>query len=219
MEFCTIRAHRLGGIATGESYDHAVDPTSDLPGAPRRRAPMNVGGGTWGMFAVWLGLGAMYATSVPGWHFLWLMLVGVGWLLFGVGWLIVLGVLLVRRGRLAALRRNWPFWAVPPLVVVLVGSLIYVGAPVRIRFELSRSSLDHLAKTVAEGTPPGKRRWVGLYPVEYLEGSRKAFGFMIEDTGFFGSYGLAWSPDGEPDIDAPGHYSHFDGPWYIWIDD
>lgn len=180
---------------------------------------MNVSGRAWGTVAVLLGLGTIYATSVPGWHFTWLMLVGVGWLSFGVGWLIVLGVVLVRRGRLVALRRNWPFWAVPPLILALAGSLVYVGAPVRMRFELSRSSLDHFAKTVSEGTPPGTRNWIGLYPVEYLEGSRRAFGFMIEDTGFFGRYGLAWSPKGEPDIDAPGYYRHFDGPWYIWIDD
>ncbi|MFB9206178.1 hypothetical protein ACFFV7_33640 [Nonomuraea spiralis] len=196
-----------------------MDTTSDLPDASRQRAPTNVGGGDWATFAVLLGLGTIYATSVPGWHFMWLMLVGVGWLLFGVTWLIVLGVALVRRARLVALRRNWMFWAVPPLVVALVGSLVYVGAPFRMRFELSRSSLDHFAKTVSEGTPPGKRNWIGLYPVEYLEGSRRAFGFMIEDTGFFGSYGFAWSPNGEPDIDAPGYYRHFDGQWYLWIDD
>ncbi|MFI6541322.1 hypothetical protein ACIBHY_53340 [Nonomuraea sp. NPDC050547] len=180
---------------------------------------MNISGRTWGMFAVLLGLGMIYATSVPGGHFAWLMLGSIGWLSFGVGWLIVLGVVLARRGRLVTLRRNWPFWAVPPLVVGLVGSLIYVGAPVRMRFELSRSGLDHLAKTVSEGTPLGKRHWIGLYPVEYLEGSRDAFGFMIEDTGFFGSYGFAWSSSGAPDIDATGYYRHFDGPWYIWIDD
>ncbi|WP_125643073.1 hypothetical protein [Nonomuraea sp. WAC 01424] len=196
-----------------------MDTTSDLPDASRQRAPTNVGGRDWATFAVLLGLGTIYATSVPGWHFMWLMLVGVGWLLFGVTWLIVLGVALLRRARLVALRRNWTFWAVPPLVVALVGSLVYVGAPVRMRFELSRSSLDHFAKTVSEGTPPGKRNWIGLYPVEYLEGSRRAFGFMIEDTGFFGSYGFAWSPNGEPDIDAPGYYRHFDGQWYLWIDD
>lgn len=63
---------------------------------------MNVSGRAWGTVAVLLGLGMIYATSVPGWHFTWLMLVGVGWLLFGVGWLIVLGVVLVRRGRLGA---------------------------------------------------------------------------------------------------------------------
>lgn len=193
-----------------------MDTTTD---ASRQRAPMNVEGKEWGTVAVLLGLGTIYATSVPGWGFTWLMLVGVGWLLFGGSWLIVLGVVLVRRGRLLTLRRNWTFWAVPPLVVVMVGSLVYVGAPVRMRFELSRSSLDHFAKTFTEGTPPGKRNWIGLYPVEYVERSRRAFGFMIEDTGFFGSYGFAWSANGEPDIDAPGYYLHFDGPWYIWVDD
>ncbi|MEU8251952.1 hypothetical protein [Nonomuraea sp. NPDC048916] len=193
--------------------------TSDLPDVRRQRAPINVSGKAWGTAAVLLGLGTIYATSAPGGHFTWLMLFGVGWLLYGLVWSVVLGAVIVRRGRLAALRRNWPAWAVPPLVVVLVGSLVYVGAPVRMRFELSRSSLDHFAKSVSEGAPPGKRNWIGLYPVEYLEGSRRAFGFMIEDTGFFGSYGLAWSSNGEPDIDAPGFYRHFDGPWYIWIDD
>ncbi|MGW0199364.1 hypothetical protein [Nonomuraea sp. NPDC003201] len=39
---------------------------------------------------------------------------------------------------------------------------------------------------------------------------------MIEGTGILTSYGLAWSPNGEPDIDGPGYYRHFDGPWYIW---
>ncbi|MFI6297813.1 hypothetical protein ACIBEJ_39905 [Nonomuraea sp. NPDC050790] len=177
------------------------------------RAPMDVSSRAWGAGAVVLGLGVVYATSVPGWHFGWLMLVGFGWMWFALGWLIVLGLLLVRPGRLVALRRHWAFWAVPPLVVGLV------GAPVRVRFELSRGSLDHFAASMSEGTPLGKRRWVGLYPVAYVDGSRRSFGFMIEDTGMFGDYGFAWSPKGEPDIDGPGHYRHYDGPWYLWIDD
>ncbi|MFC4117472.1 hypothetical protein [Nonomuraea zeae] len=196
-----------------------MDLTDDLPDASRRLAPTNVNGRAWGTVAVLLGLGTIYATSVPGWHFMWLMLVAIGWLLFGGGWLIVLGASLVRRGRRGALRRNWRFWAVPPLVVALVGSLVYVGAPVRMRFELSRGSLDLFAKKVSEGTSQGKRNRIGLYPVKYLEGSRRAFGFMIEDAGLFGSYGFAWSPNGEPDIDSPGSYRHLDGPWYIWIDE
>ncbi|MFG1680616.1 hypothetical protein ACGFNP_10620 [Nonomuraea sp. NPDC049269] len=193
-----------------------MDTTSDLPDARRRRAPMDVSDRAWGTVAVLLGLVMLYATSAPGGHFTWLMLAGVCWLLFGLGWLVVLGGVLVRRGRLVTLRRHWPFWAVPPLIVALVGSLVYVGAPVRMRFELSRPALDNFAKTVSEGTPPGKRNWIGLYPVEYLDGSRNAFGFMIDDTGFLTSYGFAWSPNSEPDIDGPGYYRHFDGPWYIW---
>lgn len=199
-----------------ESYDHAVDTTSDLPDAHRRRAPMDVSGRVWGTVAILLGLGTIYATSAPGGHFTWLMLVGVGWLLFGGCWLIVLGVVLAGRGKLVTLRRNWPFCAVPPLIVVLVGSLVYVGAPVKMRFELSRASLDHFAKAVSQGTPPAKQNWIGLYPVEYLAGSRSEFRLMIEDTGFLTFHGLAWSPNGEPDIDGPGSYRHVDGPWYIW---
>jgi hypothetical protein len=55
------------------------------------------------------------------------------------------------------------------LVVALVGSLVHVGAPVRVRFELSRSSLDAFTKTVSDG--------------------------------------FAWSPNGQPDIDAPGSWA------------
>ncbi|MFG1941614.1 hypothetical protein [Nonomuraea sp. NPDC048826] len=193
-----------------------MDTTSDLPSANRQRAPLDLSGRAWVTVAILLGLGTIYATSAPGGHFTWLMLVGVGGLLFGSCWLIVLGVVLAGSGKLVTLRRNWAFCAVPPLIVALVGSLVYVGAPVRMRFELSRASLDHFAKTVSEGAPPGKRQWIGLYPVDYLDGSRSAFRLMINDTGFLTSYGLAWSPNGEPDIDGPGSYRHFDGPWYIW---
>lgn len=215
--FCTERTHEFGGIATSDSYDHAVGATNDLPDVHHSRAPIDVKGRAWVTAAMLLGFGMMYATSAPGWHYAWFMLVGPGWLLFGVVWLIVLDVLLVMPGRLVALRRNWPFWAVPPLIVVLVASLVYVGAPVKMRFELSRSCLDRFAKTMSEGTPPGKRSWICLYPVEYLEGSPSAFGFMIDDTGFLTGYGLAWVPNGDPyDIDGPGTYDHIDGPWYVW---
>ncbi|MFI7467835.1 hypothetical protein [Nonomuraea sp. NPDC049646] len=166
-----------------------------------------------------LGLGTLYATSVPGWHFPWLMAAGAGWVLFGVAWLVMLGGVLIRRERVVTLRRHWPFWGVPLLVVALTGALVYIDAPMRVRFELSRGGLEHIAQTVSEGTPPGKRRWIGLYPVKYLEGSRGAFGFMIKDAGFFGSYGFAWSADGEPDVDGSGSYRHFDGRWYVWSDD
>ncbi|MER6509173.1 hypothetical protein ABT158_20275 [Nonomuraea sp. NPDC001636] len=147
------------------------------------------------------------------------MAIGVGWVLFGVPWLVMLGGALFRRGGAVELRRQWRFWVVPPLVAALAEALVYVGAPVRVRFELSRGSLEHLAQTVSAGTPPEEQRWIGLYPVKYLEGSRGAFGFMIKDAGFFGSYGFAWSSNGEPDIDAPGSYRHFDGRWYVWSDD
>ncbi|UBU14233.1 hypothetical protein [Nonomuraea gerenzanensis] len=130
---------------------------------------MSVGGGAWVTVAALFAVGTLYAASVPGWHFTWLVAIFIGWSLYGLGWLVELGAGLVRRERRDALRREWSFWAVPPLVVVLVGALVHVGAPVRTRFELSRGSLDHFARAVSEGRASGERQWIGHYPVEYWE--------------------------------------------------
>lgn len=82
------------------------------------------------------------------------------WLLLGLVWLGMAVAWLVRPGRLRDL-------LAAPAVVLLVVVLIAVSAPVRARFELSRTSFDELAASAPSGVGPtedfGVHRRVGLF--------------------------------------------------------
>lgn len=162
-----------------------------------------------------LGLVTVYATSAPGLHWPWLVLAGFGWVVLGIGWASVLCWAVVRR---TMPRRGWAFCLVPPLIAALVCVLVYAGAPLWMRFELSRGDLDRFAAEVSRGGPLEEPGWIGLYPVEDVTGSHEAFAFTIVDTGFLERGGFAWSPHGAPDFGGTGFFTHFHGPWYIWTE-
>ncbi|GAB2498390.1 hypothetical protein GCM10027187_75260 [Streptosporangium sandarakinum] len=149
---------------------------------------------------------------------MWLALIANVWAFIGLIWLLTLGRMLFMRDPLARLRREWPVWSLSPLIVLLVSGLIYVGVPLEARFALSRPALDGRTRAIAHGMPlPADDEWIGLFPVERAERIPGGVRFAIDGTGFFGTTGFAWSPEGEPPEPAGEDlYEHWHGPWYLW---
>ncbi|WP_144069999.1 hypothetical protein [Nonomuraea indica] len=155
-----------------------------------------------------------YATSIPGSNVSLLGASAVFWAIVGLAWLCTLARMLFRPGRLALLRRAWQVWALPPLIVVLTGGLLYLDAPMLARFTLSRPALDAAARTVSQGGPlPRDDEWIGLFPVEGAERIPGGLFFAVEGAGLIGSTGFAYSPDGEPpQVGGEEAYAHLHGP-------
>lgn len=42
--------------------------------------------------------------------------------------------------------------------------------------------------------------------------------FLVSGTGFIDPGGFAFSPDGPPAVVGEDYYTHFYGPWYIWVE-
>lgn len=108
-----------------DNYDHHVENVPD-PWRPNRLAAL-------APTAV-AALGVVYATSVPGWYFTWVALLALAWVFIGLIWLGTLARILSRTAPLARLRREWPVWSPPPVLALLVGGLVYMGAPMEARF-------------------------------------------------------------------------------------
>ncbi|MEO3892594.1 hypothetical protein [Nonomuraea sp. B5E05] len=163
-------------------------------------------------------LATVWATSVPGGYLMWLALITNVWVFIGLMWLLTLGRMLFGREPSARLRREWPVWSLPPLIVLLVCGLVYVGAPLKARFALSRPALDGRSQAFSHGAPlPADDEWIGLFPVERAERIRGGVRFAIDGTGFFSTDGFAWSPEGEPpEPEGEDLYEHWQGPWYLW---
>jgi hypothetical protein len=94
--------------------------------------------------------------------FSWVGLMGV-WLIRGV-----LRVLMGFRHRSRAGSAQWLHWSIEPLLFVSAAALIYSGALLHVRFDISRPAMDRLAQqamATSDDSPlPGGR--AGLYEVE-----------------------------------------------------
>ncbi|MFC5822560.1 hypothetical protein [Nonomuraea insulae] len=163
----------------------------------------------------------VYATSVPGWYLPWVAWLVFAWTFLGLIWLGTLARILFRASPLAKLRLEWPVWLLPPLIVLLAGGLVYMGAPLEARLALSRPAFDAFARTVSQGAPlPGDDEWIGLFPIEGATRFPGGALFTVDGAGFIGSTGFAWSPGGEPpQVGGEESYDHLRGPWYTWSKD
>ena len=166
----------------------------------------------------WIGLfGALvcatfYAVSVPGWYFEWTLAVVSAWILVGVGWLVSVAARVLRRRRLE------PADAVVPALVVVVGALVLLDAPLHSRYRLSRSAMDAAAKRVI--AHPRQARTIhriGFWPTGRVEKIPGGMRFTVSGAGFVDAAGFAYSPKGEPaNVGGEDSYTHLDGPWYLW---
>ncbi|TDC04515.1 hypothetical protein E1267_22545 [Nonomuraea longispora] len=162
-------------------------------------------------------LATVWATSVPGADPMWLALTVNVWVFIALIWVLTLARMLFRDESSTRLRREWPVWSLPPLIVLLVCGLVYVGAPLKARFALSRPALDGRSQAFSHGAPLPADEWIGLFPVERAVRIPGGVRFAIDGTGFFGTAGFAWSPEGEPpDPEGEDLYEHWQGPWYLW---
>jgi hypothetical protein len=144
-------------------------------------------------------------------------------------WCGIAGVWLIRllialrdtRGRMPA--KHWIRWLAIPLAMGLVFTVTRTDTLVQARFDLSRGALDSMALDI-EGGGSLERGWVGLYNVGTAERTANGFWFVIDDSGL-GRWGLAYSPDGEPQVTEENFgnglwtgawFEHLDGPWWIF---
>ncbi|MFI6927488.1 hypothetical protein ACIBIZ_46680 [Nonomuraea spiralis] len=166
-----------------------------------------------------VGLIVLHHTSMPGGGPVMLLLAGLA-LAVGVGvvWIARFVVALLRSDGRPGLRRHWFRWVAAPLMGVIVGALVFTGAPFGVRFALSEAELEEFARTVAAERGPARYddRWVGLYPLTAIGRMEGGARFLVSDTGLLDQYGFAWSPGGRPPEESHTAYTHLEGPWYIW---
>ena len=139
--------------------------------------------------------------ALAGWA---LMFLGALWLLFAlIGWF---------KYRAA----RWT--AVAPALVVVTAVLVVLSVPSKTAFAVSESSLT-AAATDCESTPDDS--WIGVYKVRRTQSTDSGCLFFLEG-GLFDSIGLAYMPDGPPNLGEPTRdgdigYEEFDGDWYQFI--
>lgn len=160
-----------------------------------------------------------YSASLPNyasWH---LFLLG-GWLLAGLVWLLWLLMSVIA----SATRTVRALWRWGVIAALVTGTFIVAdsGAPLRLRFELSRPAFERLAADLSIRGGPEKLadRSVGLYQAQDIERDDGGFRFIVPDTGccIFGLFGgFVWTEAGEPVHIGDDHYEHLDGPWFVWL--
>lgn len=144
-------------------------------------------------------------------------------------WFGIAGAWLIRflialrntRGQMPA--AHWMRWLAIPIAMGLVFAVTRTDTLIQARFDLSRGALDSMAADIERGGPLD-RGWVGLYNVGTTERTANGFWFVIDDSGL-GRWGLAYSPDGEPQetdenfgdgLWTGAWYEHLDGPWWTF---
>jgi hypothetical protein len=138
------------------------------------------------------------------------------WGLIGLAWLLVTLMVFTPPQDLR-LRRLAPWLAVPALAICTF-VVSTTELPLRVRLELSRGTLEEVARDVAAGRrePPEDGR-LGLYTVYMAHRTQgNGFAFLIEDTGFIDPCGFAYSEGGEPVPEGADVVWHVTGPWYGW---
>jgi hypothetical protein len=142
----------------------------------------------------------------------------VVWAAVAAWWLFSFGRVLFRRiTRKRGATRLW-LLACGALVLAL-GATIASGASLRLRFELSESALERVAKNSSNAPwrdGPGR---TGLYDVRAVtSGSGRSIVLITNSCGPVSDCGFAYSPSGAPpDVCADSDYqvySHIAGPWY-----
>lgn len=171
-------------------------------------------------------LALLYAYSFPGMaFFVWIL---AAWVLLGasVVWAVrLLGFFVWRRRRgptVATGRARW--FAIAPLGAVVVGLLLWVDAPLRARWQISRGAFDRAARQVQAGELSGATydsRRLGLYTVTNVEQVKRGILFYEETGSFLDDAGFAYLPGGpSPELENGG----FENPqfvalgngWYAW---
>lgn len=162
-------------------------------------------------------LALLWSQSVPGDDLLWLLLGFLGCVVMGIIWLTRLTLCLEGGGR----PRSWLL--VAPAMGVAVIALGITDAPLRLRFELSRSDLNAaVAALPQDARTGGDVGEVGSYEITYWWRARD--GVILNEahgSGITNDAGFAYLPDGptpglaNPIFESPQFTALGDG-WYAW---
>jgi hypothetical protein len=110
--------------------------------------------------------------------------------------------------------RRWISW---PIAILLCVVLIESGAPLRVRFWISRPAMDRLAQEIMQ-LPLGGSKWpnrnVGLYRTYRIDRFEGGMRFLVTYKPS-GCGGFAYFSDRSPPSGTT-EFEHFSGPWYLW---
>jgi len=121
-------------------------------------------------------------------------------------------------------RCPWRRWLFAPIIGVITVTLIWLGAPMYLRFSISRRALTQLAQAELATGPRSLAPWgtgtvkrAGAFEVMAVQVTPTGeVDFVVPDT-FMGRScsGFAFSPVGMP-TDPGGSFEPLGGPWYAW---
>lgn len=150
---------------------------------------------------------AAYGMSLPGWNIL-------AWATLFFGGVPIASTLLVRLlaavmylgvggGFARSMVNRRRLWYVSGLIALGV-ILVFTQATMYVRFWISRPYLEAYAANVRDGAinPQLDPGWIGLYNIRTVIDTPDGVYFDVKGTGFLGSFGYLYVPDGNntPDV-------------------
>ena len=139
----------------------------------------------------------------------------LAWFATGGFWLVRLVTALVAGGP-APLRPAWRRWIIPPIVVVITAGLLMTSAPLLVRFNLSQSEMDQLARARQSEVEILDVGRVGLFPVRSVESFDGGVRFLVNEC-MVDMCGFAYSSEGRPpNLGGEDSYYHLEGGWFLW---
>lgn len=163
-----------------------------------------------------LGAYTLWGFSVPGGPSMGTFaLLALGWFATGGYWLVRL-VTSLGAGGSTPFRQAWRRWIVPPIVVLITAGLLLTSAPLLVRFNLSQSEMDQLARASQSGVEMLDVRRVGLFPVRNVESFDGGVRFLVNEC-MVDMCGFAYSSEGRPpNLGGEDSYYHLEGGWFLW---
>jgi hypothetical protein len=164
---------------------------------------------------------SLYGVSVPGFYMP-VTLVGMA------AWLAIAGCYFVRlvvrtvlvlcvKDPMETLWARWWRWFYVPLLALGTQLLASNGVPARMCFELSRPSMERLAREVATTPGPYADRRVGWYSAAHIERITGGMRFIVSGSGSIGVGAEGFArldlPPSEPIVDG-WYYRCYQGDWY-----
>ncbi|HEX7491417.1 MAG TPA: hypothetical protein VF337_06915 [Candidatus Limnocylindrales bacterium] len=143
------------------------------------------------------------------------LLLCVGLTGLAIGWFI-LGAVAVKRTHLRIGLRAWARGLCIPVIVALCFELLATSAPLRLRFELSRTAFQQAASRVQAGQVVDGGN-IGLFQIDRVLELPNGVWFEDLSLGFIDPCGLAYSPSGRPEITRLG--TDLGGGWWIACED
>ena len=161
----------------------------------------------WSAFTI---LGA----SDGGLNFIELLFVAYGGFAFLGTWVLLTIVDLRKPARRSGFWRGCWSYTVPLVTVGTLG-LLWVDAPFRVRFQLSKGALEEFAAAFPPDSHETNVGWVGLFYVEWVDSPVPSVRFV---TGLRGvdRCGVAYSPNGDPPVVGEDYYLQMEPGWWFW---
>ncbi len=169
-------------------------------------------------------LAILYSWSVPGFHLL--VALFAGYALFGavIVWVLrLVGFVVARRRQRTTGKGKW--FALAPLGAAAVSALLWVDAPLRLRWTLSRDAFERVVYQVQRGDGAAERQVpfgrLGLYEVLSVMKVETGVLFYEKTGNFLDDAGFAYLPSG-PSADLENgsfenpQFRSLGGGWYAW---